>query len=240
MNVRDSVFVITGASSGIGAATARAAAARGARVVLAARREDRIRALADELGGAAVAVRCNVTDPQQVTALAEAALAAFGRIDVLVNNAGQGLQATIETIELDDFRSVLELNLVAPLALMQAVLPVMRRQGAGSIVNVSSGTTFADVPGTGGYVASKIALERLSAIARAELDGTGVTVSTIIPFATQTEFLGSIRAGRAEAEAMTAGATFDTPEQVATAILELVESGAPRVDLVPAAYGGSR
>jgi NADP-dependent 3-hydroxy acid dehydrogenase YdfG len=240
MQIQDAVVVITGASSGIGAATARAAARAGARVVLAARREERIQELAAELGGGAIAVRCDVTDRAQVDALARAALDAFGRIDVLVNNAGQGFQADIERIDLDDLRAVLELNLVAPLAMMQAVLPTMRAQGAGAIVNVSSGTTFADVPGTGGYVASKIALERLSAIARAELGGTGVVVSTLIPFATQTEFMTSIRAGRAEAEAMTAGATFDTPETVADAVLALIASGDARMDLVPAVYGGSR
>lgn len=239
MDISDSVVVITGASSGIGAATARAASAAGARLVLAARREDRLRALADELGNA-VAVRCDVTDRAQVDGLVAAALDAFGRIDVLVNNAGQGLQATIEQIALDDLRAVLELNLVAPLAMMQAVLPIMRRQGAGSIVNVSSGTTFADVAGTGAYVASKIALERLSAIARNELAGTGIAVSTILPFATATEFLPAIRAGRSDAEAMTAGADFDEPEQVAAAILQLIRTGDARADLVPAAYGGSR
>jgi NADP-dependent 3-hydroxy acid dehydrogenase YdfG len=240
MQIQDAVVVITGASSGIGAATARAAATAGARVVLAARREERIRALAAEIGGGAIAVRCDVTDAADVAALARAALDAFGRIDVLVNNAGQGLQSSIEDLALDDLRAVLELNLVAPLAAMQAVIPTMRTQGVGAIVNVSSGTTFADVPGTGGYVASKIALERLSAIARAELEGTGVVVSTLIPFATETEFMSSIRAGRAEAEAMTAGATFDTPETVAEAVLALIESGDARMDLVPAAYGGSR
>ena len=239
MDIKDSVIVITGASSGIGAATARAASLAGARLVLAARREDRVRDLANELGRA-IGVGCDVTEQTHREKLIQKALDEYGRIDVLVNNAGQGLQARTEQISLDDFRAVLELNLVAPLAMMQAVLPSMRRQHRGTIVNISSGTTFADVPGTGGYVASKIALERLSAIARNELDGTGITVSTMIPFATSTEFLESIRAGRADAEAMTAGADFDSPEQVAEAVLQLIRSGEPRMDLVPAAYGGSR
>lgn len=239
MDIKDAVIVITGASSGIGAATARAASRAGARVVLAARRQDRVADLAGELDRA-IAVRCDVTDQAQVGSLVQSALDAFGRIDVLVNNAGQGLQAQAEQISLDDFRAVLELNLIAPLAMMQAVLPTMRRQHAGSIINISSGTTFADVPGTGGYVASKIALERLSAVARNELDGTGIIVSTMIPFATSTEFLTSIRAGRADAEAMTAGADFDSPEKVADAVLQLIMNGEPRMDLVPAAYGGTR
>ena len=239
MELKDSVVIVTGASSGIGAATARAASRAGARVVLAARREERVTQLADELGNA-IGVHSDVTVQADIDSLVQAALDSFGRIDVLVNNAGQGLQATIEQLVPDDFRAVLELNLVAPLALMQAVLPTMRTQGAGSIVNISSGTTFGDVPGTGGYVASKIALERLSAIARNELEGTGITVSTMIPFVTSTEFLSSIRAGRTDAEEMTASAEFDTPELVADAILDLVRSGDARADLVPAAYGGSR
>lgn len=239
MDLDDAVVVVTGASSGIGEATARAAARRGARIVLAARREERITDLAEELGRA-VAVRCDVTDPSQVDTLVQSAVDAFGRVDVVVNNAGQGHEGTIEQIALDDFRALLELNLIAPLSVMQAVLPVMRAQGAGSIVNVSSGTTFANIAGTAAYVASKIALERLSAIARAELDGTGITVSTVIPFATSTEFVTSLRAGRERAEAGLAGVELDRPEQVAEVILGLVRSGDAQADLVPAAYGGSR
>ena len=239
MNIDNAVVVVTGASSGIGEATARAAAARGARLVLAARREERILALAKELERA-VAVRCDVTDPTQVGALVQSAHASFGRIDVLVNNAGQGLQAGVEQTALDDFRALLELNLVAPLSLMQAVIPGMRAQGSGSIVNVSSGTTFSDSPGTAAYVASKIALERLTAIARVELEGSGISVSTVIPFATSTEFVTSLRAGRSEAKAGLAGVDFDRPERVAEAILELVNTGAAQADLVPVAYGGSR
>ncbi|WP_236257631.1 SDR family oxidoreductase [Streptomyces hygroscopicus] len=107
---------MTGASSGIGGATARAASRAGARVVLLARREERIRQLAGELGeSVALAVPCDVTDRVQVAAAVEAAIERFGRIDVLVNNAGQGLQATVDAIDPEDFRAVLELNLVAPL-----------------------------------------------------------------------------------------------------------------------------
>ncbi|MGI3783329.1 MAG: SDR family oxidoreductase [Janthinobacterium lividum] len=239
MEIDNAVVVVTGASSGIGEATARAAAGRGARVVLAARRGDRITALADELDQA-IAVRCDVIDHAQVEALVRSTLDAFGRVDVVVNNAGQGLEAEIEQISLDDFRALLELNLIAPLSVMQAVLPLMRSQGAGSIVNVSSGTTFANTPGYGAYVASKIALERLTAVARAELDGTGISVSTVIPFATSTEFITSLRVGRERAEAGLAGVDLDPPEWVAEVILDLVRSGEAQADLVPAAYGGSR
>ena len=143
MEIKDAVVIVTGASSGIGEATARAAALSGARVVLLARRKDRIEALAREIGNEALAVVCDVTHPEQVKQAVHAAAQKYGRIDVLVNNAGQGLHATIEEIGIEDFKDVLDLNCVAPLVMMQAVIPHMRRQGAGSIVNVSSGATLA-------------------------------------------------------------------------------------------------
>lgn len=148
MDINGAVVLVTGASSGIGAATARAAACAGAQVVLAARRGERLRQLADELGEA-VPVRCDVTDPGQVEAAVRTATEAFGRIDVLVNSAGQGLQASMDEIDPDDFRALLDLNLVAPLITMQAVIPIMRKQAAGSIVNISSGIIFANIPGSG-------------------------------------------------------------------------------------------
>lgn len=242
MQVDGAVVVITGASSGIGAATARAAAGAGARVALLARRGDRIDALARELGsagGEALAVRCDVTDQAQVHAALQQVVSTFGRIDVVVNNAGQGLQATVEQVDLADARAVFELNVLAPLAVMQAAAPLLRATGGGSIVNISSGTTLAAAPGTGSYAASKAALEKLSAIARAELAPDAITVSCVLPFATATEFMTSIRAGREAAEEMTAGAQFDPPERVAQAVLDIVRSGAEQVDLVPRAYGGS-
>lgn len=240
MDIDGAVVLVTGASSGIGAATARAASAAGARLVLLARREDRVRRLADELGDA-IAIRCDVTDPGQVAAAVDRALTAFGGIDVLVNNAGQGLQSPIDEIGLDDFRDVLELNVVAPLAVMQAVLPAMRRQGSGSIVNVSSGIWWHPLAGSGAYGASKAALSALSGVARVELADANIAVSTLYPFITATEFVDSVKAGVEAAKTLEApiAAQRQQPEQVAAKILELVRTGAERADLVPEQFGGS-
>ena len=240
MEIKNAVVLITGASSGIGAATARAAAQAGAKLVLAARREDRIQALADELGNA-VAVACDVTDVQQIARAVRTGLNKFGRIDVLLNIAGQGLQSRIEEIKPEDFRAILDLNVVAPLLTMQAVLPIMREQGSGSIVNVSSGITFSALPETGSYSASKAALSKLSAIARVELADANIAVSTMYPFITRTEFSTSLRAGHESAAKLEASHAPEpqAPEQVAQAILELVRTGAEQADLVPERFGGT-
>ncbi|WP_432563667.1 SDR family oxidoreductase [Kineococcus sp. SYSU DK003] len=234
MEPRDKVFLITGASSGIGAATARAASAAGAKLVLAARRADRIEALAAELGHA-VAVRTDVTDDEQVRAAVQAGVEAFGGVDVLVNNAGQGLHAPLRDVDPDDFRAVLELNVVAPLVALQAVLPVMRARGGGAVVDVSSGTSRAVLPGVGAYAASKSALNMLSAVARRELAADGIVVSTVYPFITATEFHDSLRAGELRQPPGTPPP--HTAEQVAEAVLQLVRSGEPEAVLVPEGFG---
>jgi NADP-dependent 3-hydroxy acid dehydrogenase YdfG len=240
MDINGAVVLVTGASSGIGAATARAASRAGARVVLIARREERIRQLAEELGDA-VAVPCDVTDRAQVEAAVHTAIDKFGRIDVLVNNAGQGLQATVDAIDPDDFRALLELNLVAPLVTMQAVLPGMRKQGTGAIVNVGSGIIWSTLPGSGAYSASKAGLQKLSAIARAEVADAGIAVSLMFPSITETEFVETVRGSVEDALQMEAssGLQPQSPEGVADAILDLVRSGAEQADLVPEEFGGT-
>ncbi|MCW2898540.1 MAG: short-chain dehydrogenase/reductase [Streptosporangiaceae bacterium] len=240
MNIDGATVLVTGASSGIGAATARAASRAGARVVLLARREERIRQLAEELGEA-LALPCDVTDRTQVEEAVRDAVEKFGRIDVLVNNAGQGLQATVDAIDPDDFRALLELNLVAPLVTMQAVLPVMRQQGAGAIINVSSGITWSTLPGSGAYAASKAGLQKLSAIARAEVADAGIAVSLMFPSITETEFVGTVRGSVEDALQMEAssGLQPQSPEGVADAILHLIRSGAEQADLVPEEFGGT-
>jgi short-subunit dehydrogenase len=215
MDIDGSVFLITGASSGIGAATARLAARHGARVVLIARRTERIEVLAADLPDA-VAVTADITDGEQLRAAVETATDRYGRLDVLVNNAGQGLQLPLEDVDLDDFRALIELNLVAPLAAMQSVIPIMRRHGGGAIVNISSGTSRIVIPGVGAYSATKSALNMLSQVARAELAGDGISVSVVYPNVTTTEFFDVLRAGPSSRP------DGHTAESVAELILDVV------------------
>jgi NADP-dependent 3-hydroxy acid dehydrogenase YdfG len=126
------VALITGASSGIGQATARLVAEQGGLPVLSARRVDRLEVLAQELPGA-LAVQADVRDPEQVRQLVATTLEHHGRIDALINNAGQGLHLPLEQVSLDDLVAITELNFYAPLVALQAVLPVMRSQGSGAI-----------------------------------------------------------------------------------------------------------
>jgi NADP-dependent 3-hydroxy acid dehydrogenase YdfG len=241
MEIKNSVVVVTGASSGIGAATARALAMSGARAVLLARRQALIDALANELGNDALAIACDVSQPEQVKAAVDTAMKRYGRMDALVNNAGQGLYAAIEDIGVSSFRELLDLNLVAPLIVMQAVIPVMRGQGSGCIINVSSGATLATYPGSAAYTSSKAGLNMLSSVARLELADAGIVVSTLHPFLTSTAFYGAVKSGvhAARAQETETTALAHPPERVAEMILVLMKSGAAVADLVPEAYGGT-
>jgi NADP-dependent 3-hydroxy acid dehydrogenase YdfG len=183
------VVIVTGASSGIGEATARLLYAEGAHPVLAARRTDRLAALSSELGGA-LAVTADVTDRGDIRHIADAALERHGRIDALVNNAGASLHLPLDRLDPADFARALDLNVVSVLAMTQAVLPAMRAAGGGRIVNVSSGTTRLAPPGVGGYAATKAAVNLLTAVMRKELAGEGIAVSLVVPSITATEFAG--------------------------------------------------
>jgi NAD(P)-dependent dehydrogenase (short-subunit alcohol dehydrogenase family) len=229
MKLDGAVVIVTGASSGIGAATARLAAAHGAKVVLAARRSDRIAELAGQLPDA-FAVQTDLRDPEQIRRLVDSAVVRFGRVDVLVNNAGQGLHVPLEQVRLEDLRSVTELNFYAPLLAMQAVIPIMRKQGGGAIVNVSSMTSRMVLPGVGGYSATKSGLNMLSAVARRELAGDGIVVSTVYPAVTATEFHQSLAAGGRVGGGW-GGPPPHSPEMVAEVILSLIESGEEEAQL---------
>ena len=169
----DATVVITGASSGIGLATARAFATRGANVVLAARRRallDRAVQECEELGARALAVPTDVTDPDQVRELADAAVSAFGGIDVWVNNAGTSMWGRFEEIPLESQRRLVELNLLGAINGSHAVLPhYFERGGRGVIVNVSSIFGRVPMPWAATYTASKAGLAGFTEALRAEL-----------------------------------------------------------------------
>jgi short-subunit dehydrogenase len=187
MECQDKVVLITGASAGIGRALAGLLAGEGARLALNARSAGRLEQVARELPGAAV-FPADMSDEDAVRRMIDAVLARFGRLDVLVNNAGRGMHGPLASLDLAELRRLLELNVLGPLVAMQAAVPVMREQGGGAIVNVSSGTALMYAPGLAGYSATKRALGGLSLTARAELAGDGVVVSVVYPYVTRSDF----------------------------------------------------
>jgi len=183
--------LITGASSGIGEATAYRFAREGARLALLARREDRLRRVAErvrELGGEPLVLVADVASREGVAVAVARAEAAFGGLDVLVNNAGFGLYAFLETVRDEDLKRIFAVNTFGALYAIQAVLPGMKRREKGVVVNVSSIVGKRALPMTGAYGATKFALQGLSESLRLELRGTGVRVSVVCPGYTETEF----------------------------------------------------
>jgi NAD(P)-dependent dehydrogenase (short-subunit alcohol dehydrogenase family) len=174
----------------------------------------------------------NVTDPTHLEALVERTLDEHGRIDVLVNNAGQGFYAPVAESNLDLYRQILEVNLLAPVAAMQAVLPSMRKQGRGVIINVSSGASLGVYPTTGAYASTKAALNQVTAVARAELAPEGITVSLIHPYLTESEFNQVLLGG--EQIHAPIEAPQHTAEYVATELIDLIRSGDEMTVLLPA------
>lgn len=235
MEIAGTVVLVTGASSGIGEATARLLAARGAKVALAARSREKLDALAVELPEAFV-VPADMTREDEVRAMVAATHAHYGRLDVLVNNAGQGYDAPVEHIDPAAYRDTLELNVVGPLVAMQTAIPLMRAQGAGAIVNISSGTARGTLPGLSAYSSSKRALNGLSLTARRELEKDGIVVSVMSPYRTDTAFAANVRSGAQTAPQPGAGSAPvggqapampppDTAAYVAEKIIETIESG---------------
>jgi hypothetical protein len=187
----DKVVIVTGASSGIGRETALAFAREGARVVLGARSEAKLRELAEahsQWRDRLLVVPADVTKDEDVQRLVATTMANFGRIDILVNNAGVGMRAMFEHMPLDDVRALMDVNLYGPIRCIQAALPHMRQQRAGQIVNIGSVLSRVVAMRNSAYCASKFALLALSDTLRMELHGTGIEVISILPAYTDTPF----------------------------------------------------
>ena len=194
-NIEGKVVVITGASSGLGESTARHLAELGATVVLGARRIDRIDALARELtanGQPALAVQTDVTDRLQVQRLVDAAIARFGRIDVMINNAGLMPHSPLERLKTDDWDRMIDVNLKGVLYGIAAALPPMQAQKSGHIINVSSVAGHKVRPGGAVYSATKHAVRALSEGLRQEVKPYNIRTTVISPGAVDTELPNSI------------------------------------------------
>ncbi|HTS17820.1 MAG TPA: SDR family oxidoreductase [Verrucomicrobiae bacterium] len=189
-NIAGKVVVITGASSGLGEATARLLSAEGAMVVLGARRVDRLKSLADELtvkGGKAVAVATDVTDCDQVKRLVDAAVRKFGRIDVMINNAGLMPSSPLERLKIDDWDRMIDVNIKGVLYGIAAALPYMKQQKSGQIINVSSVAGHKVRAGGAVYAATKHAVRALSEGLRLEVKPYNIRTTIISPGAVATE-----------------------------------------------------
>jgi short-subunit dehydrogenase len=219
--------VITGASAGIGEATALAFARRGTRVVLAARRLDRLEQLAERIqehGGTALAVRCDVGDPRQVAALPVVVLEAFGRCDVLVNNAGIPGGGEFADLSLEQIEEVVRVNLLGVLYGTRAFWPAMAAQGRGHVVNVASLAGRFATPGASIYTATKHAVVAFSEALNYEGEPRGVLVTAVNPGFVPTE--GFPATDRPSFLTL-------TPDRVAGAIVRVVREGIAPELMVP-------
>lgn len=221
MQIDKHVFVVTGASSGIGLAAAVALTARGGKVALLARTKLDLDELSEKLPDSFPFVT-DMTEVNSIRSAIEAVYHHYGRIDGLVNNAGRSYAARVEMIEPVIFDEIFRLNVLGPIVAMQEVIPIMRVQGRGVIINVNSGTSFMTIPEYSVYSASKRALMGFSLTARAELEKDSIIVSEVYPFITATNF-GKNRMGHGGPPADYSKG--DTPEFVAELIIQAIEQG---------------
>ena len=228
MDIQNKVAIVTGASSGIGLTLAKLLAAKGAKVALVSRSKEKLKKLAKDLPES-VAVPADMTKIQEIKNMIDLVHAHFGRIDILINCAGQGYDAPVEKTSIDTLRYIFDLDFIGPLVAMQQVIPIMREHNGGTIVNISSGTALMLLPYNGGYSAIKRALAHLSLTAREELKKDNIVVSVAYPYMTLTDFekntIKDFIPESEEQEGTGPPSPPDTAEYIAQKILEGIETG---------------
>lgn len=231
-DLRGRAAAITGASAGIGAACASALAARGMAVALGARRSDRLEATADRIrdgGGRAATLAGDVTHPAHLEALVALTLDTFGRLDVIICNAGIGFHGSVEDTSRETMARLMDVNFMGTFHAVKAAMPHFRRQGAGHIVIVSSIVGQRGIGFTSAYSATKAAQIGFAEGLRAELHGTGIQVSVVCPVSTVTEFHDAMR--RDFGHAVSGVGPKQTADEVARAVARCVER--PRAEVYP-------
>ncbi|WP_279359033.1 oxidoreductase [Methylobacterium indicum] len=245
------VWLITGCSTGFGRELARLVLARGWRAVVTARDAARVADLASGAEDRALALPLDVTKPDQVAAVVAQATQRFGRIDVLVNNAGYGYQASVEEGEEDKIRAQFDANVFGLFAITRAVLPVMRAQGSGHVVNITSVAGLIGFPGSGYYAASKHAVEGWSDALAAEVGPLGIRVTCVEPGPFRTDWAGrslvqtpsriadyaETAGARMASTAEKSGTQAGDPVRAAEAMIRLTETSSPPRHLVLGAFG---
>ncbi|MFF2776924.1 oxidoreductase [Streptomyces sp. NPDC058052] len=241
-----SVWFVTGASRGLGAAITREALERGHRVIATARDAAAVRAAFPGEPDGLLAVSADVTVPEQPAAAVEAGLARFGRIDVVVNNAGHGLVGAVEESSDEAVRDLFDVNVFGVLHTLRATLPTLRAQRSGHVLNIGSVGGFATAPAVGLYGASKFALEGISEALHGELAPLGIRVTVVEPGGFRTDFLSGlsmrVEPARIADYAVAAGpvrealAGFDgrqpgDPAKAAKAVVDVTEAAEPPLRL---------
>jgi short-subunit dehydrogenase len=237
-NVSGKVIIITGASSGIGRATALALIPERVTVVLVARREKLLASLAEEInakGGKSLVLPLDLRQKDHVKTMVDSTHKQCGRIDVLINNAGFGFYGSVENTPPEVVREIFALNFEAAMLACQLVIPIMKASGSGHIINISSVAGRRGLPLNGIYSATKFALNGMSEALRIELQGSGIDVSIINPAATETEFGDSVRYGDVK-EKFKAMGRVQSSDEVAAAIVRCIKD--PKIEVYP--YGLSK
>ena len=233
-----SVVAITGASAGIGRATALRLARDGASVVVSARRRDRLDRLVGEIeafGGHAMALVADVTSEEDMHRLVSASVERFGRLDVMMCNAGFGVEGSADDVASELMRQLIDVNYLGTFYGARAALPVFRQQGAGHLIFVSSIVGKRGVPQMGAYASTKFAQVGLAECLRSELAGSGIHVSVVLPVSTDTEFLDVMR--RISGVASRARGPRQSADQVADAIAAGIARPRPEIYPYPSARG---
>ncbi len=228
MELEGKTVLITGASTGIGLASAKLFAENKARVVINSRNKSEIEKISKTIPGS-IAIAADMSKEEEARKLVQETVRACGKIDILINNAGKGYDASVEKTSIKTFKEIIELDVIGPLAAMQEAIPVMKKQGGGAIINISSGTALMSLPNMAAYSGAKRMLAGISLTAREELKKDRITVSVVYPYMTLTDFeKNTIKEEKREWEGKPRYPP-DTAQFIAEKIVECAKNGEAEV-----------